>query len=182
MFPRTTSTWPNTLAEHPPIEWLLKDERFAQGLARLDYFVRDGLLAIILGQNRPGKILPPAPVYPGAGQKPLPAALSSSQPISQCPRTVAAHRHRPGRRTKMGKRPPLRTDPRTRPKGRRPNPPHPRRSPPHRPRRTHRPATPPQFRPRRRTPAQEILLADRNLSRLCSRRAAQADFRQPESP
>jgi general secretion pathway protein A len=42
-------------AEHPPIEWLLKDERFAQGLARLDYFVRDGLLAIILGQTGLGK-------------------------------------------------------------------------------------------------------------------------------
>lgn len=42
-------------AEHPPLDALLKDERFAQGLARLDYFVRDGLLAIVLGQTGLGK-------------------------------------------------------------------------------------------------------------------------------
>jgi general secretion pathway protein A len=41
--------------EHPPIEWLLMDERFSEGLARLDYFVREGLIALVLGQTGIGK-------------------------------------------------------------------------------------------------------------------------------
>lgn len=41
--------------EHPPIEWLLTDERFSEGLARLDYFVREGLIALVLGQTGIGK-------------------------------------------------------------------------------------------------------------------------------
>ena len=45
----------NPFAEQPPIEWLLKDERIAQGLARLDYFANHGLLALILGQTGLGK-------------------------------------------------------------------------------------------------------------------------------
>ena len=42
-------------AENPPIDWLLKDERIAQALARLDYLASDGLLALILGQTGVGK-------------------------------------------------------------------------------------------------------------------------------
>ena len=45
----------NPFAERPPIDWLLKDERIAQGLARLDYLANDGLLALILGQTGVGK-------------------------------------------------------------------------------------------------------------------------------
>ena len=42
-------------AENPPLDWLLKDERIAQGLARLDYLASDGLLALILGPTGVGK-------------------------------------------------------------------------------------------------------------------------------
>jgi general secretion pathway protein A len=45
----------NPFAEQPPIEWLLKDERIAQGLARLDYLANHGRLALILGQTGVGK-------------------------------------------------------------------------------------------------------------------------------
>jgi general secretion pathway protein A len=45
----------NPFAERPPIEWLLKDERIAQGLARLDYLAQQGLVALILGQTGVGK-------------------------------------------------------------------------------------------------------------------------------
>jgi len=45
----------NPFAERPPIEWLQKDERIAQGLARLDYLANHGLLALILGQTGVGK-------------------------------------------------------------------------------------------------------------------------------
>ena len=45
----------NPFAERPPAEWLLKDERTAQGLARLEYFARDGLVALVLGQTGVGK-------------------------------------------------------------------------------------------------------------------------------
>ncbi len=45
----------NPFAERPPVQWLLKDERIAQGLARLDYLANHGLLALILGQTGVGK-------------------------------------------------------------------------------------------------------------------------------
>jgi general secretion pathway protein A len=45
----------NPFTERPPLEWLLKDERMAQGLARLDYLANDGLLALVLGQTGVGK-------------------------------------------------------------------------------------------------------------------------------
>lgn len=45
----------NPFAERPPIEWLLKDERTAQGLARLEYFAQEGLVALLLGQTGVGK-------------------------------------------------------------------------------------------------------------------------------
>lgn len=45
----------NPFTEHPPIEWLLKDERAAQGLARLEYFAQEGLVALLLGQTGVGK-------------------------------------------------------------------------------------------------------------------------------
>lgn len=45
----------NPFAERPPAEWLLKDERTAQGLARLEYFAGDGLVALLLGQTGTGK-------------------------------------------------------------------------------------------------------------------------------
>lgn len=45
----------NPFAEHPPLEWLQKDERIAQGLARLEYLAKDGLLALVLGQTGVGK-------------------------------------------------------------------------------------------------------------------------------
>ena len=45
----------NPFAERPPIDWLLKDERTAQGLARLEYFAQEGLVALLLGQTGVGK-------------------------------------------------------------------------------------------------------------------------------
>jgi general secretion pathway protein A len=45
----------NPFAERPPVDWLLKDERIAQGLARLDYLANHGSLALILGQTGIGK-------------------------------------------------------------------------------------------------------------------------------
>jgi general secretion pathway protein A len=45
----------NPFAERPPAEWLLKDERSAQGLARLEYFAQEGLVALLLGQTGVGK-------------------------------------------------------------------------------------------------------------------------------
>jgi general secretion pathway protein A len=45
----------NPFAERPPAEWLLKDERTAQGLARLEYFAQEGLVALLLGQTGVGK-------------------------------------------------------------------------------------------------------------------------------
>jgi len=45
----------NPFTERPPIEWLLKDERTAQGLARLEYFAQEGLVALLLGQTGVGK-------------------------------------------------------------------------------------------------------------------------------
>ena len=45
----------NPFTEQPPIEWLLKDERIAQGLARLEHLANHGLLALILGQTGVGK-------------------------------------------------------------------------------------------------------------------------------
>jgi len=45
----------NPFTERPPIEWILKDERTAQGLARLEYFAQEGLVALLLGQTGVGK-------------------------------------------------------------------------------------------------------------------------------
>jgi general secretion pathway protein A len=42
-------------SEHVPVEHLLKDDRFTQALARLDYFLHDGLLALITGPTGVGK-------------------------------------------------------------------------------------------------------------------------------
>ena len=45
----------NPFTERPPIEWLLNDERSAQGLARLEYFAQEGLVALLIGQTGIGK-------------------------------------------------------------------------------------------------------------------------------
>ena len=45
----------NPFTERPPIEWLQNDERTAQGLARLEYFAGEGLVALLLGQTGVGK-------------------------------------------------------------------------------------------------------------------------------
>ena len=45
----------NPFMECPPLAWLLKDERFDQGLARLEYFAREGLAALLLGNTGTGK-------------------------------------------------------------------------------------------------------------------------------
>lgn len=41
--------------ERPPVDWLLKDERMAQAMARLDYFVHQGTIALLIGQTGVGK-------------------------------------------------------------------------------------------------------------------------------
>lgn len=45
----------NPFMECPPLSWLQKDERFDQGLARLEYFAREGLAALLLGNTGTGK-------------------------------------------------------------------------------------------------------------------------------
>jgi general secretion pathway protein A len=42
-------------AENPPIQWLLRDPRMEQALARLKFFEQQGTLALILGQTGIGK-------------------------------------------------------------------------------------------------------------------------------
>jgi general secretion pathway protein A len=42
-------------AEKPPIEWLLRDERTEQALARLKFFEQQGAIALIVGQTGLGK-------------------------------------------------------------------------------------------------------------------------------
>ena len=42
-------------AEKPPIEWLLRDERIDQALARLKFFEQEGAIALIIGQTGLGK-------------------------------------------------------------------------------------------------------------------------------
>jgi general secretion pathway protein A len=42
-------------SEQPPVDFLLKDERVAQGLARLDYFAHQGPIALLIGQTGVGK-------------------------------------------------------------------------------------------------------------------------------
>ncbi len=42
-------------AEKPPIEWLLRDERIEQAQARLEFFVQQGAIALIVGQTGLGK-------------------------------------------------------------------------------------------------------------------------------
>ncbi len=42
-------------AEKPPIEWLLRDERIEQALARLKFFEQQGTIALIIGQTGLGK-------------------------------------------------------------------------------------------------------------------------------
>jgi general secretion pathway protein A len=41
--------------EKPPIEWLLRDERIDQALARLKFFEQQGTIALIIGQTGLGK-------------------------------------------------------------------------------------------------------------------------------
>ena len=41
--------------EQPPLDWYLKDDRFAQNLARLDYFALQGSIALLVGQTGVGK-------------------------------------------------------------------------------------------------------------------------------
>jgi type II secretory pathway predicted ATPase ExeA len=41
--------------ERPPVEWILKDNRISQSLARLDYFSQQGTLALVIGQTGVGK-------------------------------------------------------------------------------------------------------------------------------
>lgn len=41
--------------ETPPIEWILSDPRFAQSLARLEYFSSQGALALLIGHTGVGK-------------------------------------------------------------------------------------------------------------------------------
>lgn len=41
--------------ERPPVDWILNDRRFAQSLARLEYFANQGTLALVLGQTGVGK-------------------------------------------------------------------------------------------------------------------------------
>jgi len=41
--------------ESPPIEWILNDHRISQSLARLEYFSRQGTLALVIGQTGVGK-------------------------------------------------------------------------------------------------------------------------------
>lgn len=42
-------------AEHPPLEHLLKDERVEQGLARLQYLLEAGTVAVVIGPTGVGK-------------------------------------------------------------------------------------------------------------------------------
>ena len=42
-------------AEKPPIDWLLRDERTQQALARLKFFEQQGAIALIIGQTGLGK-------------------------------------------------------------------------------------------------------------------------------
>jgi general secretion pathway protein A len=41
--------------ENPPIEWLLTDDRFQEGLSRLHFTLNQGSLALVLGQTGIGK-------------------------------------------------------------------------------------------------------------------------------
>lgn len=55
MFYRRFNLDQNPFMECPPLSWLLKDERFDQGMARLEYFAREGLAALLLGDTGTGK-------------------------------------------------------------------------------------------------------------------------------
>ncbi len=55
MFYRHFNLDHNPFMECTPLSWLLKDERLDQGLARLEYFAREGLAALILGHTGTGK-------------------------------------------------------------------------------------------------------------------------------
>jgi general secretion pathway protein A len=55
MFYRRFNMTQNPFIEQPPLHWLLKDERMDQGLARLDYFAREGLAALLIGMTGVGK-------------------------------------------------------------------------------------------------------------------------------
>lgn len=41
--------------ENPPVDWILKNEPIAQGLARLEYFAQHGAIALLIGQTGVGK-------------------------------------------------------------------------------------------------------------------------------
>lgn len=55
MFLTHFSLTAHPFAEKPPIEWLQRDPRIEQALARLKFFERQGSLALILGQTGLGK-------------------------------------------------------------------------------------------------------------------------------
>jgi general secretion pathway protein A len=41
--------------ERPPMDWILRDPRLSESLARLEYFSRQGTLAVLIGQTGVGK-------------------------------------------------------------------------------------------------------------------------------
>jgi general secretion pathway protein A len=55
MFLNHFSLTAHPFAEKPPIEWLQRDSRFEQALARLKFFEQQGALALIIGQTGLGK-------------------------------------------------------------------------------------------------------------------------------
>ena len=55
MFTQHFQLTDHPFSEHVPVEHLLKDERFTQALARLDYFLHDGILALVTGPTGVGK-------------------------------------------------------------------------------------------------------------------------------
>ncbi len=55
MFLNHFSLITHPFAENPPIEWLLRDPRIDQALARLKFFEEQGTIALIIGQTGLGK-------------------------------------------------------------------------------------------------------------------------------
>jgi general secretion pathway protein A len=45
----------NPFAEQPPVGTIQKDDRFTQGLARMNYFLTEGILALLIGMTGVGK-------------------------------------------------------------------------------------------------------------------------------
>jgi len=78
-------------AEKPPIDWLLRDERTDQALARLKFFEQQGAIALIIA-NRPGQILASQTLYRPAAPQSLPPGLSAPH-TPECQRLLAVDRH-----------------------------------------------------------------------------------------